>query len=83
IYSWNFLPDILKPVLPYKYTYLIQKLDILLLYQTQENFEVKNFEFDVFVDVCNKEEASGWVAAFESYSKTTMPESKSFKLTGN
>ncbi|GES83311.1 hypothetical protein GLOIN_2v1883854 [Rhizophagus clarus] len=83
IYSWNLLPDILKPVLPCEYTYLIQKLDILLPYQTQENFKVENFELDAFVDVCNKEEASGWVAAFESHSKTTMPESKSFKLTGN
>ncbi|GBC07785.1 hypothetical protein RclHR1_07690019 [Rhizophagus clarus] len=76
IYSWNLLPDILKPVLPCEYTYLIQKLDILLPYQTQENFKVENFELDAFVDVCNEKEASGWVVAFESHSKTTMLESK-------
>jgi len=83
IYSWNLLPDILKPVLPCDYTYLIQKLKILSPYRTQENFEIENFKLDAFVDVFSEEEASEWVAAFESYSKTTMPEMRGFKITGN
>ncbi|CAG8618737.1 16243_t:CDS:2, partial [Funneliformis caledonium] len=32
------------------------KLVILSPYQTQENFEVENFELDAFIDVCNEEE---------------------------
>jgi len=66
------LPDVLKPVLPRDYTYLIQRFDILSPYRTQENFEVENFELNAFVNVRNEEDASKWFAAFESYSKTTM-----------
>jgi hypothetical protein len=73
----------LKPVLPCDYTYLIQRFDILSPYRTQENFEVENFELDAFVNVCNEEGALEWVAAFESYSKTTMPQTRGFKITGN
>ena len=59
------MPDVLKPVLPRDYTYLVQRFDILSPYRTQENFEVENFELDAFVNVCNKEEASEWLTAFQ------------------
>ena len=62
---------------------IIQRFDILSPYRTQENFEVENFELDAFVNVCNKEEASEWLTTFESYSKTTMPQTRGFKITGN
>ena len=34
------------------------------LYQTQENFEIFNFELDVFVNIDSKEAASEWIAKF-------------------
>ena len=77
------MPDVLKSVLPQDYTYLIQNFNNLQPYQTQENFEVANFELDAFVDVSSEEEASKWIVAFESHSRTTMAETKGFKINGN
>ena len=48
----------------------------------QENFEVENFELDAFVNVFSKEEVSEWIVAFESYSKTTMPKTRGYMITG-
>jgi len=36
----------------------------------------------VFVDVNNKEKASEWFKAFESRSKSTMPETKRYDIKG-
>ena len=52
-------------------------------YQTQENFEVPNFELDIFVDVGSKEAASEWIAEFQSYSKTMMPQTRGYDIKGN
>src|SRR5687767_4805758 len=60
-----------------------QNFNNLQPYRTQENFEIANFKLDVFVDVNSKEAASEWIAAFESYSKTTMLKTKGFKITGS
>ena len=38
---------------------------------------------DIFIDVNTKEKASEWFAEFESHSKTTMPKSRGYKITGN
>ena len=38
---------------------------------------------DAFVDVDSKEAASEWITTFESYSKTTMPQTKGFEIKGN
>jgi hypothetical protein len=73
----------LKSVLPPGYTYLIQKFNDLPPYRTEENFEVTNFELITFVDINSEEEASRWFAAFESYSKTTMPETRGFEIKKN
>ncbi len=37
----------------------------------------------MFVNVSSGEEASEWFTVFESYSKTTMPETRGFKLKGS
>jgi hypothetical protein len=76
------LPKVLKPVLPQNYSYIIQNFINLPSYWTQENFEITNFELDVFVNVNDKEAASGWFAAFESHSKTTMPQTKGYEVKG-
>ena len=52
-------------------------------YRTQENFEVPNFELDMFVDVDSKEAASVWVAEFQSYSKSTMPQTRGYDIKEN
>ena len=82
IVSWDSLPEILKPVLPKNYTYKIQSLNQPSPFQTQENFEILNFELDTFVNINTAEQASEWFAEFESHSKSTMPETKGFKITG-
>ncbi|CAB4415954.1 unnamed protein product [Rhizophagus irregularis] len=58
IFSWESLPEELKPVLPQNYTYLIQNFENKLLYRTYEGFEVPNFELDAFVNINNEETAS-------------------------
>ena len=52
-------------------------------YRTQENFEVPNFELDVFVDVDSKEAASEWIVKFQCHSKTTMPQTRGYDIKGN
>ncbi|RIB19380.1 hypothetical protein C2G38_2182064 [Gigaspora rosea] len=56
-FSWESLLEILKPVLPMNYTYLIQSFDDLPPFQTEENFEIPNFKLDAFVNVNNVEKA--------------------------
>ena len=73
----------MQPILSQGYTYVIQNFNNLQPYRTQENFEVTNFKLDTFVDVNSKKAVSEWIAAFESYSKTTMPKTRGFKITGN
>ena len=52
-------------------------------YQTQEDFEVPNFELNAFVDVHNEEAASEWVTTFQLHSKTTMPQTRGYQIKGN
>ena len=52
-------------------------------YRTQENFEVPNFELDVFVDVDSKEAASEWIVKFQCHSKTTMPQTRGYDIKEN
>jgi len=82
ILSWNILPEFLKLILPQNYTYLIKSFNELPLFQTAENFEIPQFELDAFVDVNDNEKASEWFKAFESRSKTTMPETKRYEIKG-
>jgi len=79
IFSWDSLPEILKSVLPKNYTYKIQSFNQLSPYQTQENFEI---QLDTFVNINTAEQASEWFTEFESHSKSTMSETKGFKITG-
>lgn len=81
-FSWDSLPEILKSVLPQHYTYLIKKFNELPSYQTAENFAIPQFELDVFVDVNNEEKARKWFMEFESWSKTTMPETRRYQIKG-
>jgi hypothetical protein len=37
----------------------------------------------MFVDVDSKEAASVWVAEFQSYSKSTMPQTRGYDIKGN
>ncbi|CAB4431977.1 unnamed protein product, partial [Rhizophagus irregularis] len=83
VFSWASLPEPLKLILPQKYTYLIKNFNELPIYQTSENFQIPQFELDAFVDVNDKEEAYKWFLAFESQSKTTMPQSKGYGVKGN
>ena len=76
------MPESLKLILPQNYTYLIKTFNELQLYRTAENFEVPQFELDVFVNVSNNEKASEWFKAFEFKSKITMPESKHYEIKG-
>ena len=72
----------MKPVLPQNYTYLITNFKELSSYRTQENFEIVNFELETFVNVFNEEDAQKWLATFQSWSKTTMAETKGFGVKG-
>ncbi len=73
----------LKSVLSQNYTYLIINFKKLSSYRTQENFEITNFELKTFVNVSNEEEVHKWLATFQSWSKTTMIETKRFGVIGN
>ena len=73
----------MKQILPWDYTYLITNFENLPPYQTQEGFEVTNFELKAFVNVDSKEGADEWLATFQSWSKTTMAETKKFEIKGN
>lgn len=77
------MPEVLKPILPENYTYLIQNFNDLPPCRTQENFEIPNFKLDMFVDVDSEEEAHKWFTEFQSWSKTTMTETKGFEIKGN
>ena len=61
---------------------MIESFNILLSYQTTENFVIPQFELNVFVDIDDKEKAQVWFKAFESRSKTTMPETKRYEIKG-
>ncbi|CAB5380476.1 unnamed protein product [Rhizophagus irregularis] len=77
------LPERLKPFLPQCNTYLIEKFSELPSYRTAENFNVTQFELKAYVNVDNKEEAHKWFAAFKSWSKTTMAQTRGFNVKGN
>ncbi|PKB99211.1 hypothetical protein RhiirA5_462455 [Rhizophagus irregularis] len=83
IFSWISLPEPLKSILPQGYTYLIKNFNELPPYQTSENFSIPQFELDAFVDINDKEKAQEWFLAFESHTKTTMPQSKGYRVKGN
>ncbi|PKK56361.1 hypothetical protein RhiirC2_800185 [Rhizophagus irregularis] len=76
VFSWNSLPEVLKSILPQNYSYLIENFNELPSYRITENFIIPQFELDIFVDIDNEEKAREWFMAFESKSKTTMPETK-------
>jgi len=48
-----------------------------------QNFEVPNFELDTFVNVDNEDGVREWFIAFQSWSKTTMTETRGYNITGN
>ncbi|CAB5353783.1 unnamed protein product [Rhizophagus irregularis] len=75
------LPERLKPFLPQCNTYLIEKFSELPSYRTAENFNVTQFELKAYVNVDNKEEAHKWFAAFQSWSKTTMAQTRGNRET--
>jgi hypothetical protein len=72
----------LKSVLPPNHSYLITTFNELPLYQTVENFSIPQFELEAFVDVNDKEKAHEWFLAFESWSKTNMPETRRYQIKG-
>lgn len=55
-YSWNLLPGSLQNVLPPNYMYLIQQFTELSPYQTKEDFEIPQFEVNMFVNVTTIED---------------------------
>ena len=59
---------------------MIKHFNELPSYRTAENFSIVQFELDAFVDVNDKEKASEWFIAFESYSKMTMLQTKSYEV---
>ena len=61
---------------------MIKSFNELPLFRTAEDFEIPQFELDAFVDVNDNEKASEWLKAFESRSKTTMPETKRYEIKG-
>ena len=76
------MPELLKSVLPQNYTYLIEDFNELPSYWTVENFTISQFELNAFVNVNDKEKAQEWFVAFESWSKTTMPETRRYNIKG-
>ncbi|CAG8648468.1 3922_t:CDS:2, partial [Dentiscutata erythropus] len=58
----------------------IMSWNLLLEILKPENFEVPNFKLDTFVDVNSIERACEWFTEFQSWSKTTMPETKKFEI---
>ena len=83
IFSWDSLPEILKPVLPQCSTYLIKKFNELPSYRTAENFVIIQFELKAYVNADSEEAAREWFTAFQSWSKTTMAQTRGFKLKKN
>ncbi|CAG8578713.1 23362_t:CDS:2 [Gigaspora margarita] len=63
--------------------YILKNFNELPSYRTAENFEMPQFELDGFVNVDSKEMAQEWFKAFESHSKTTMPQTKDYNVKGN
>ncbi len=52
------------------------------MYQTAENFAILQFEFDIFVEVNDKEKAYKWFKVFEFYLKIIIPQTKGFDIKG-
>ncbi|PKY33800.1 hypothetical protein RhiirB3_453013 [Rhizophagus irregularis] len=48
----------------------------------RENFSIPQFELEAFVNITDKEKAHEWFQAFESHSKTTMPQTKGYGVKG-
>ena len=76
------MSELLKSVLPQNYTYSIKNYNVLPPYIASENFEIPHFELNAFVNVSNKEQAQEWFLEFESHSKTTIPQTKSYGING-
>ncbi|CAG8776909.1 16921_t:CDS:1, partial [Dentiscutata heterogama] len=47
------------------------------------DFEVANFEQDTFVNIDSEEEAREWFMEYQSWSKTTMPQTRGFEIKGS
>ena len=77
------LPSFLQTVFPSNYTYVIQCITELPLYQTEKNFKIQQFEVDAFVNVLTAESVKIWFSAFEEYSKMTMLQTKGYKIKGS
>ena len=44
---------------------------------------IPQFELDTFVDVCDEKKACEWFKSFESMSKTTMAQTRGYKIKGD
>ena len=82
MYSWDLLPSFLRSIFPSSYSYIIQNVNKLPPYRTEENFEIDQFKVNAFVNVTIAESAKIWFSAFEGHSKTTMPQTKGYEIKG-
>ncbi|CAG8548321.1 10949_t:CDS:1, partial [Dentiscutata heterogama] len=73
---WSSLLELLKPILPKNYSYLVKRFNVLLSFKTAENFTIPQYGLDAFVNISTKKNASEMFIAFESWLKTTMPKIK-------
>jgi hypothetical protein len=76
------LPSDLKQILPCDYKYHLKKIDILPSLFTEEDIEIKQFIFDLLINIQTKEDALIWFEKFQNKSKTTMRITRGQVLTG-
>ncbi|CAB4431809.1 unnamed protein product [Rhizophagus irregularis] len=76
------LPPDLKEILPCDYKYQLEKIDILPSLFTEEDIELKQFIFDLLINIQTKDDALIWFEKFQEKSKTTMRITRGQTITG-
>ena len=76
------MPPDLKQILPCDYKYQLEKIDILPSLFTEEDIELKQFIFDLLIDIQTKDDSLIWFEKFQEKSKTTMRITRGQVITG-
>ena len=76
------MPSYLKQILPCDYKYHLEKINILPSLFTEEDIELKQFIFDLLINIQTKENALIWFENFQEKSKTTMHITRGQVITG-
>ncbi len=76
------MPPDLKQILPCDYKYQLKKINTLPSLFTEEDIELKQFVFDLLIDIQTKDDALIWFEKFQEKSKTTMRITRGQVITG-